>query len=151
MNLGGSEKNQCFQLDVSISMLWSSSGESWTLAWCCMLPSTCTWSYRNLSISYVHVFPPCKVSNPTFLLLIFVNIIRYLILLAFQLRRRSVVVIFFSTLFLVFNTRLGFKRKQKQDRRACVSCWTLSLDQNDFLQDQDQNEKWRHIFTDTPM
>ena len=28
MSWGGSEKNRWFQLDVSISMLWSSSGES---------------------------------------------------------------------------------------------------------------------------
>jgi len=28
MSWGGSEKNGWFQLDVSISMLWSSSGES---------------------------------------------------------------------------------------------------------------------------
>ena len=49
MSWGGSEKNRWFQLGVLISMFWSSSGE------CMVLPQT-----------FYIVFPPCKVSNPTY-------------------------------------------------------------------------------------
>ena len=74
MSWGGSEKNRWFQLDASISMLWMSSGESWTLStcsiFCCFycyfhLPSIlATSSCRSkISLCCCRRRPQCPVSS----------------------------------------------------------------------------------------